>query len=116
MVSVEESQSEGSRASKGRGICVRLSAYDHRILDHAARTILKTLDRVGALVSGPIPLPCKIRRVTVLRSPHVDKKSREQFQKRICRRAVYVSELSAQAAEVLMGLDLPAGVHVEERR
>lgn len=111
---MEKSHSQTSaQVKKRRGICVRLSAYDHRILDLSAQTIMKTLDRVGAVVSGPIPLPCSIRRVTVLRSPHVDKKSREQFQKRICRRAVYVSELSAQAAEVLMGLDLPAGVHVE---
>lgn len=96
-----------------QSICIRLKAYDHRILDRSSGVIVGTLGRVGATVKGPIPLPRSIRRVTVLRSPHVDKKSREQFEKRICRRSIYVSNLTPQAVEVLMDLDLPAGVSVE---
>jgi len=98
-----------------QNICIRLKAYDHRVLDRSSSVIVTTLNRVGATVKGPIPLPRSIRRVTVNRSPHIDKKSREQFEKRICRRAIYVSDLTPQAVEVLMDLDLPAGVAVEVR-
>lgn len=96
-----------------RKVCIRLKAYDHRVLDQSSQKIVSTLTRVGALVKGPIPLPRSIRRVTVLRAPHVAKKSREQFERRLCHRAIYVSDLTSQAVEVLMDLDLPAGVRVE---
>ena len=100
---------------KQRNVCIRLKAYDHRVLDQSSARIVDTLGRVGVVVKGPIPLPRSIRRVTVLRAPHVFKKSREQFEKRICRRAIYVSNLTPQAVETLMDLDLPAGVSIEVR-
>ena len=96
-------------------ICIRLKAYDHHVLDRSSGKIVEALNRVGALVKGPIPLPRSIRRVTGLRSPHIFKKSREHFEKRICARAVYVSGLTPQAMETLMSLDLPAGVSIEVR-
>ncbi len=98
-----------------KNVAIRLKAYDHRVLDQSSSKIVKTLTRVGASVKGPVALPRSIRRVTVLRAPHVAKKSREQFEKRLCRRAIYVSNLTPQAVEVLMDLDLPAGVRVEVR-
>ena len=96
-----------------QSICIRLKAYDHRVLEQSSTKIVGTLNRVGAAVKGSIVLPRRIRRVTVLRGPHVDKKSREQFEKRICQRAIYVSDLTPQGVEALMELDLPAGVRVE---
>lgn len=94
-------------------ICIRLKAYDHRVLDKSSAEIVGTVKRVGASIRGPIPLPKKIRRFTVLRAPHVAKKSREQFEKRIHQRLLYVINLTPQTVEALMNLDLPAGVSVE---
>jgi len=96
-----------------QSISIRLKAYDHRVLEESSSRIVGALHRVGASVKGPIPLPRSIRRVTVLRGPHVDKKSREQFEKRICQRVIYVSKFTPQAVSTLMDLDLPAGVRVE---
>lgn len=96
-----------------QSICIKLKAYDHRVLDHSSSTIVQALGRVGVSVAGPVPLPRSIRRITLLRSPHVAKKSREQFEKRICRRVIYVNNLTPQAVELLMNLDLPSGVSVE---
>ena len=96
-----------------KNICIRLKAYDHGVLNRSSSRIVGALNRVVATVRGPIALPRGIRRITVLRGPHKDKKSREQFEKRVCQRAIYVSDLTPQAVETLMDLDLPAGVRVE---
>ncbi|MCK4648833.1 30S ribosomal protein S10 [bacterium] len=97
---------------RGR-IRIRLKAYDHRLLDQSAQEILQTAKRTGAKVSGPIPLPTKISKYTVLRSPHVDKKSREQFEMRIHKRLLDILEPTPKTIDALMRLDLPAGVDVE---
>ncbi|HEA47470.1 MAG TPA: 30S ribosomal protein S10 [bacterium] len=94
-------------------IRIRLKAYDHRLLDQSAQEILQTAKRTGAKVSGPIPLPTKILKYTVLRSPHVDKKSREQFEMRIHKRLLDILEPTPKTIDALMRLDLPAGVDVE---
>ncbi len=94
-------------------IRIRLKAYDHRLLDQSAQEILQTAKRTGAKVSGPIPLPTKISKYTVLRSPHVDKKSREQFEMRIHKRLLDILEPTPKTIDALMRLDLPAGVDVE---
>jgi len=94
-------------------IRIRLKAYDHRILDQSAGEIVNTAQRTGAQVSGPIPLPTKISRVTVLRSPHIDKKSREQFEIRTHVRLIDILQPTPQTVDDLMKLNLPAGVDVE---
>ena len=94
-------------------IRIRLKAYDHRSLDAAASEIIGTARRTGAQVSGPIPLPTDIERVTVLRSPHIDKKSREQFETRTHKRIVDINDHTQQTVEALGRLDLAAGVDVE---
>ncbi|HEU5180625.1 MAG TPA: 30S ribosomal protein S10 [Candidatus Polarisedimenticolia bacterium] len=94
-------------------IRIRLKAYDHRILDQSTTEIVSTARRTGARVAGPIPLPTGMNRWTVLRSPHVDKKSREQFEIRTHRRLIDILEPTPQTVDALMKLDLPAGVEVE---
>jgi small subunit ribosomal protein S10 len=94
-------------------IRIRLKAFDHVVLDQAAADIVRTVEKTGASVSGPIPLPTKIQRWTVLRSPHVDKKSREQFEQRTHKRLIEILDSRAQTVDALTKLDLPAGVHVE---
>ena len=94
-------------------IRIRLKAFDHRILDASTREIVATAKRTGAQVRGPIPLPTEIRRYTVLRGPHVDKKSREQFEIRTHKRLLDIFEPTPQTVDALMKLDLPAGVDVE---
>jgi small subunit ribosomal protein S10 len=94
-------------------IRIRLKAYDHRILDQSVGEIVNTAQRTGAQVSGPIPLPTKIRRMTVLRSPHIDKKSREQFEIRTHARLIDILQPTNQTVDDLMKLNLPAGVDVE---
>ncbi|MGH9535182.1 MAG: 30S ribosomal protein S10 [Terriglobales bacterium] len=94
-------------------IRIRLKAYDHRLLDQSTREIVDTARRTGAEIAGPIPLPTAINRYTVLRSPHVDKKSREQFEMRTHNRLLDLVEPSPQTMDALMKLDLPAGVDVE---
>ncbi len=94
-------------------IRIRLKAYDHRILDHSTGEIVDIARRTGARVSGPIPLPTRIGRYTVLRSPHVDKKSREQFEIRTHKRLVDILEPTPQTVDALMKLDLPAAIDVE---
>lgn len=93
-------------------IRIRLTAFDHRLLDQSAQGIVETAKRTGADVIGPIPLPVKINRYTVLRSPHVNKKSREQFEIRSFKRLLEIAEPSQQTINQLMKLDLPAGVDV----
>jgi small subunit ribosomal protein S10 len=94
-------------------IRIRLKAYDHQVLDQSTREIVDIARRTGARVSGPIPLPTKISRYTVLRSPHVDKKSREQFEMRTHKRLVDILEPTPQTVDALMKLDLPAAIDVE---
>ena len=94
-------------------IRIRLKAYDHRALDQSTREIVEIARRTGAVVSGPIPLPTRIGRYTVLRSPHVDKKSREQFEIRTHKRLVDILEPTPQTVDALMKLDLPAAIDVE---
>ena len=94
-------------------IRIRLKAYDYRVLDASTSEIVDTARRTGAEIAGPIPLPTVINRYTVLRSPHVDKKSREQFEMRTHKRLLDLLEPTQQTMDALMKLDLPAGVDVE---
>ena len=97
----------------GQRIRISLKAFDHRLLDFSVGEIVDTAKRTGASVAGPIPLPTRISRYTVLRSPHVDKKSREQFEMRQHKRMVDILDPSQKTLDALTALDLPAGVHVE---
>jgi small subunit ribosomal protein S10 len=97
----------------GQKIRISLKAFDHRLLDHSVGEIVETAKRTGARIAGPIPLPTRISRYTVLRGPHVDKKSREQFEMRQHKRMVDIMDPSQKTLDALTGLDLPAGVHVE---
>jgi len=94
-------------------IRIRLQAYDHKILDQSTEEIVNTAKRTGAVIKGPIPLPTKKEIFTVLRSPHIDKKSREQFETRTHKRLIDIMEPTPQTIEALMKLDLAAGVDVE---
>src|SRR3989344_3750432 len=91
-------------------IRVRLKAYDHRLLDRSVKEIVETVRRTGARVSGPVLLPTIINRWTVLRSPHVDKTSREQFEMRTHKRLIDIHDPTPQTVDALMTLDLPSGV------
>ena len=92
---------------------IRLKAFDHRLLDQASKDIVSTAKRTGAQVAGPIPLPTRINRFTVLRSPHVDKKSREQFEIRTHKRIIDILAPTPQTIDALSKLQLAAGVDVE---
>ena len=94
-------------------IRIRLKAYDHRLLDQSTKEIVDTAKRTGARVAGPIPLPTSINKFCVLRSPHVDKKSREQFEIRTHKRLLDILEPTQQTIDALMKLDVAAGVDVE---
>jgi small subunit ribosomal protein S10 len=94
-------------------IRIRLKAYDHKLLDQSAGEIIETARRTGARVAGPIPLPTVINKYCVLRSPHIDKKSREQFEIRTHKRILDILEPTQQTVDALMRLDLSAGVDVE---
>jgi small subunit ribosomal protein S10 len=94
-------------------IRIRLKAYDHRLLDQSTKEIVDTAKRTGARIAGPIPLPTAINKFCVLRSPHVDKKSREQFEIRTHKRLLDILEPTQQTIDALMKLDLAAGVDVE---
>ncbi|HID68866.1 MAG TPA: 30S ribosomal protein S10 [Desulfobacterales bacterium] len=94
-------------------IRIRLKAYDHKLLDLSTHEIVETARRTGAAVAGPIPLPTSINKFCVLRSPHVDKKSREQFEMRTHRRLIDILEPTQQTIDLLMKLELSAGVDVE---
>jgi len=98
---------------QGQSIRIRLKAFDHRILDNSTREIVNTAKRTGAQVRGPIPLPTDSERFTVNRSPHVDKKSREQFEIRTHKRLLDIIDPTPQTVDALMKLDLAAGVDVE---
>ncbi len=94
-------------------IRIRLKAFDHRILDQSASQIVETAERTGANVTGPLPLPTRIKRWTVTRSPHVDKDSREQFEMRIHKRLIDILEPTSKTVDALTRLNLPAGVDIE---
>lgn len=96
-----------------QSIRICLKAYDHRILDFSTNEIVDTAKRTGARVRGPVPLPTKCERFTVLRSPHIDKKSREQFELQTHKRLIDILDCSPQTVDALMKLELAAGVNVE---
>jgi small subunit ribosomal protein S10 len=96
----------------GQRIRIRLKAYDHRVIDASASEIVETVKRSGARVAGPIPLPTKIERVTVARSPHVDKKSQETFEQRTHKRLLDILDPTAKTVDELKKLNLPAGVDI----
>ncbi len=94
-------------------IRIKLKSFDHRLLDQSVREIVIKAKRTGAKVSGPVPLPTSVRRFCVLRSPHVDKRSREHFEMRIHKRLIDISDYNNETIEELQKLDLPAGIDVE---
>ena len=96
-----------------QNIRIRLKAFDHRILDQSTGEIVNTAKRTGAQVKGPIPLPTRIERFTFLRGPHIDKKSREQFEIRTHKRVLDIVDPTPQTVDALMKLDLASGVDVE---
>lgn len=97
-------------------IRIRMEAFDHEVLDRTAREIVETAQRTGALVHGPIPLPTRIERYTVLRSPHIDRKSREQFEIRTHKRLIDILQPTGKTIEALnKGLSLPPGVDIKIR-
>ena len=98
---------------ESQNIRIRLKAFDHRILDQSTNEIVSTAKRTGAEVRGPIPLPTNLCKYTVLRSPHIDKKSREQFEMRTHKRLLDIIDPTPQTVDALMKLDLAAGVDVE---
>ncbi len=98
---------------ESQNIRIRLKAFEHRVLDQSTSEIVNTAKRTGARVRGPIPLPTRIERYTVLRSPHIDKKSREQFEIRTHKRLLDIVDPTPQTVDALMKLDLAAGVDVE---
>src|ERR1700738_1754520 len=100
-------------ATDNQNIRIRLPIYDHRVLDQSTSEIVTTAKRTGARVRGPIPLPTKIEKFTVLRSPHVDQKPREQFENRPHKRMLDIVDPTPQTVDALMKLDLAAGVDVE---
>jgi small subunit ribosomal protein S10 len=92
---------------------IRLKAFDHKILDQSARQIVEAAERTGALVAGPVPLPTKVEKFSVIRSPFIDKDSQEQFEIRTHKRLIDVLDPSQQTINALMKLNLPAGVDIE---
>ena len=96
-----------------QNIRIRLKAYDHKLLDQSTQEIVNTAQKTGAKILGPIPLPTKKNKFTVLRSPHVDKKSREQFEMRTHKRLIDIVNPTPQTVDALMNLDIASGVDVE---
>ena len=94
-------------------IRIRLKAFDHAVIDQSTQDIVRVAQRTGAIVSGPVPLPTRTQVFTVLRSPHIDKKSREQFSMKTHKRLIDILDAKPQTVDALMKLDLPAGVDVE---
>ena len=103
-------------ASASERIRIRMEAYDHEVLDRTAQEIVRTAEQTGATVNGPIPLPTRIERYTVLRSPHIDRKSREQFEIRTHKRLIDILQPTGKTIEALnKGLSLPPGVDIKIR-
>lgn len=94
-------------------IRIRMEAYDHRVLDESAQSIIDTAKRTGARVAGPIPLPTRIEKYTVLRSPHIDKKSREQFEIRTHKRLIDIMDPTSKTVEALGKINMPVGVEIK---
>ena len=94
-------------------IRIRLKSYDHRVLDRSAKQIVETAERTGAAVAGPVPLPTRIRKHTVIRSPFIDKDSRDQFEIRTHKRLIDIFEPTSRTVDTLMRLQLPSGVDIE---
>ena len=94
-------------------IRIRLKAYDHRILDQSAQQIVEVAERTGAVVAGPVPLPTRIKKFCVIRSPNIDKDSREQFEIRTHKRLIDILEPTSKTIDALTRLDLPSGVNIE---
>ena len=102
-----------AKQSGGEGFRIRMEAYDHEVLDSTAKEIVETAMRTGAVVHGPIPLPTRIERYTVLRSPHIDRKSREQFEIRTHKRLIDILQPTGKTIEALnKGLSLPPGMDI----
>lgn len=97
----------------GQSIRIRLKAYDHNLIDKSAEKIIRTVRQTGAMISGPVPLPTQKTIYTVLRSPHVDKKSREQFETRVHKRLIDIHNSTTKTIDSLMKLELPSGVDIE---
>jgi len=108
-----ESKSKKKQTAREQKIRIKLRAFDHRVLDLSTQEIVETAKKTGAVVSGPIPLPTKKEGFTVLRSPHVDKRSREQFALKTHKRLLDILNPTAKTIDALRKLDLPAGVDVE---
>ena len=100
-------------ASVKEKIRIKLKAYDHRVLDQSVQEIVNTAKRTGAKIVGPVPLPTRIWKTTVLRGPTIDKKARDQFEIRTHKRLIAIEEPTSRTVDALMKLDLPAGVDVE---
>ena len=98
--------------SSSSNIKIRMESYDHEALDKSAAELVDTAKRTGAEVQGPVPLPTRIERYTVLRSPHIDKKSREQFEIRTHKRILYIADYSPKTVDAISKLNLPAGVDI----
>jgi len=94
-------------------IRIKLKAFDHRVLDASAKQIVESAQRTGAVVAGPVPLPTRIRKYTVMRSPFIDKKSRDQFETRTHKRLIDIFEPTSRTVDTLMRLQLPSGVDIE---
>ena len=94
-------------------IRIRMEAYDHRVLDESAQSIVDTAKRTGARVAGPVPLPTRIEKYTVLRSPHIDKKSREQFEIRTHKRLIDILDPTSKTVEALGKINMPVGVEIK---
>ncbi|MEC8928535.1 MAG: 30S ribosomal protein S10 [Verrucomicrobiota bacterium] len=97
----------------GHQIRIRMKAYDHRVLDRSAEDIVETVKRTGGQVAGPVPLPTRVERFTMTRSPHVDKKSQETFEQRTHKRLIDILKPSASTVDELKKLNLPAGVDIK---
>ena len=93
-------------------IKISLKAYDHRLIDQAAKKIVESVEKTGAVVQGPIPLPTKKEIFTVLRSPHVNKDSREQFERRTHKRLIQILDPNSKTIDALMRIDLPSGIDI----
>jgi len=113
MTRAKTTKDDNTASSKVQRIRIRLKSYDHRLLDKSSDQIVDTAKRTGATVSGPVPLPTRKRVYCVLRSPHVDKKSREHFEVRVHKRLIDINDPTPTTADALMRLDLPAGVDIE---
>ncbi|MBM2826091.1 MAG: rpsJ [Dehalococcoidia bacterium] len=96
-----------------QSIRIKLKAFDHKLIDQSAEQIVETAERTGAVVAGPIPLPTHIRKFCVIRSPHIDKDSREQFEIRTHKRLIDILEPTSRTVDALMRLNLPSGVDIE---